>query len=66
MPRVEYVGDGLHTGRVKAWPGWTEDVSADLAAELVADYAFVFADRCSETQSDGSVCGRDLPCQYHD
>lgn len=58
--RVRVNGQTFETGD-------TREVDTDHA-EALPDYWEIVGDvdeTCNVEKSDGEVCGRDLPCQYH-
>lgn len=70
-PTVRLTEDGPARYRTRGYVwerGDEHPVPADLADALVVNDYFErvdAADTCEAVKSDGEVCGRELPCQYH-
>jgi hypothetical protein len=57
---VDDAGEFTHPAITEAW-------ARDYADRQGVDYERVVVDdTCEVVKSDGEVCGRDLPCPYHD
>lgn len=73
MPVVRDSGSGTYA--LRDGPTWTEadeehDVTPDVAERLCESDRFEIVDddsaeTCQTVQTNGDVCGRELPCPYH-